>query len=92
MQACAAWQVKKCKTSRSFLGETMAIAIEHEDVEGLKKWGMGLEKLVENCLLCQQPTRYWSVVCNCPVCEECAKTKDEADAKAAFDAVVAHRG
>ncbi len=51
----------------------MAI-IEHEDKEVLKKWGMGLESILEHCHFCRKPTPYWHTNTNNPVCQECAKT------------------
>jgi hypothetical protein len=59
----------------------MAIPIEHEDVKDLKKWGMGLDKLVEECHFCGTKTRYWHNRTNTPVCEGCAKTNTVADIK-----------
>lgn len=52
----------------------MAIPVEHEDVEELKKWGLGLENLIERCFFCDTPTRYWHTATNTPVCEGCAAT------------------
>lgn len=52
----------------------MAIPIEHENVEELKKWGMGLSKIVESCCFCNTPTRYWHTKSNQPVCPGCSKT------------------
>jgi len=57
----------------------MAIPIEHESAEELKKWGMGLEKLIERCGLCNTPTRYWHDATNTPVCEGCAATRNVSD-------------
>jgi hypothetical protein len=54
----------------------MAIKITHEDTEELKKWGLGLEKIIEKCFFCQEPTRYWSKKANKPVCSNCAKERD----------------
>ena len=51
----------------------MAIPVEREDVSELAKWGMGLEAIVERCAFCKQPTRYWHMRTNNPVCEACAK-------------------
>lgn len=50
------------------------IHVEHEDADELRKWGMGLEKIIENCELCRTPTRYWHDGTNTPCCQECAKT------------------
>lgn len=55
----------------------MAIKIQHEDIEELKKWGLGLETVMESCILCKAPTRFWSVASKCPVCECCAQVRDE---------------
>lgn len=60
----------------------MAIKIEHEDIEELKKWGLGLETVMESCILCKAPTRFWSVASNCPVCECCAQVSDESAVQA----------
>jgi len=30
----------------------MALAVEHEDVEALKAWGLGLWKVMERCTFC----------------------------------------
>lgn len=57
----------------------MAIPIKHEDVEELKKWGMGLDKVIERCTLCKQPTRFWHERSNNPCCESCAKSHKVAD-------------
>lgn len=49
------------------------ITVEHEDIEELRKWGMGLEAVQENCFFCTTPTRFWHMGTNNPVCECCAK-------------------
>lgn len=49
------------------------IPVEHEDVEGLKKWGMGLSQMLESCALCNTPTRYWHTNSNTPCCQDCAE-------------------
>lgn len=49
------------------------IPVQHEDVEELRKWGMGLENLVERCWFCADFTRYWHMPTNNPVCPACAK-------------------
>jgi hypothetical protein len=59
----------------------MSIPVEHEDVEELKKWGLGLEKLMEKCELCNVPTRYWHTATNTPVCQSCASTRNVKDLK-----------
>lgn len=53
----------------------MAIQVEPEtvsDIEELKKWGLGLDKLMERCDFCGVQTRYWHKETNTPVCEGCA--------------------
>lgn len=57
----------------------MSIPVEHEDVEELKKWGMGLSSIQEQCTFCSVPTRYWHTDSNNPCCEACAATHDVAD-------------
>lgn len=56
----------------------MAIAVEHEDVEALKSWGIGLEKVTERCVFCRTETRHWHLPSNTPVCE-CCSGEREAD-------------
>ncbi len=51
----------------------MSIPVEHEDIEQLKLWGLGLEKVIEKCYFCGDPTRYWYKPANKPVCTHCAK-------------------
>jgi hypothetical protein len=60
----------------------MAIPIEHEDTEELKKWGTGLEVVQGRCTFCGQHTRYWHTCTNNQVCPDCAKTHTVADLKA----------
>lgn len=57
----------------------MAVVVEHEDVEALKKWGSGLWKVMERCTFCRVETRYWHNASNKPVCQSCAETKSESD-------------
>lgn len=57
----------------------MALQVEHEDVEELAKWGMGLNRIQEDCFFCKKETRFWHRPSNRPVCESCAKTHSEAD-------------
>ena len=59
----------------------MTIPIERENVEELKKWGMGLEKIVEGCHFCGRQTRDWHSRTNTPVCEGCASTHKVEDIK-----------
>ena len=59
------------------------IRVEHEDVEELKKWGMGLDQILERCALCSTPTRYWHTPSNTPCCQTCAGTHTVAQLKAA---------
>lgn len=49
-----------------------AIEVEHEDVEDLKTFGLGLANLQESCVFCASPTRYWHAPTNTPCCEGCA--------------------
>ncbi len=30
---------------------------------------------IEKCFLCSEPTRYWNLITNYPVCTDCAKTR-----------------
>ena len=53
----------------------MAIEIVHEDTNELKSWGLGLEKIIERCIFCNDPTRYWSRVANKSICQSCAKER-----------------
>lgn len=62
----------------------MTIPIVKEDVEELKKWGLGLEKLIERCHFCGQPTRLWHDASNTPVCGGCASSKSVTDIRAAI--------
>lgn len=57
----------------------MSIPVEQEDIERLKEWGMGLERLQERCVLCGTPTRTWHDATNQPVCGECAESKNVSD-------------
>ena len=54
----------------------MSIDIKHEDIEQLKQWGLGLEKVIESCVFCGDKTRYWATTVNKPVCTHCAKERD----------------
>ena len=54
----------------------MSIEVTHEDTDYLKSWGLGLEKIIEQCFFCDGNTRYWSRVRNKPVCKACAKERD----------------
>ena len=49
--------------------------IEHENIQQLKLWGLGLEKVIEKCYFCNEPTRYWYKKKNEPVCTNCAKDR-----------------
>lgn len=57
----------------------MAIEIEKEDVEELKKWGLGLHKFQEQCYFCGHPTNTWHRLSNTPVCSNCAEIHDRSD-------------
>lgn len=59
----------------------MVIKVEHEDIEELKKWGLGLSELLEHCHFCNVQTRYWHRATNTPVCEECSKVHTVAELK-----------
>jgi len=48
------------------------IVVEPEDIKELKKWGMNLEKIIEHCVFCSTPTRFWHRETNNPVCQDCA--------------------
>lgn len=50
----------------------MSIEVVHEDINELKKWGLGLEKIIESCIFCKGKTRYWSKEVNKPICKACA--------------------
>lgn len=69
----------------------MALVVEHEDVEALKAWGMGLDLVMESCIFCFTPTRYWHLPTNSVVCPCCAVYKDESDVIAAKEARKAAR-
>jgi hypothetical protein len=58
------------------------IRVEHEDVEELKKWGMGLQHILEACRFCGKGTRYWHQPTNNPVCQSCAAGHTVAELKA----------
>lgn len=58
------------------------IPITHENVETLKKWGMGLERVLEHCAFCSTPTRYWHLPTNKVVCESCALIHTVAELRA----------
>lgn len=57
----------------------MGLKVTHEDTEYLKSWGLGLEKLVERCTLCNKPTRYWYTPRNVPLCPDCAVVSKASD-------------
>ena len=59
----------------------MSIEVEQEDIEELKKWGIGLWKVAESCHFCRQPTRTWHRASNTPVCSSCAAVHDRSDIK-----------
>jgi len=54
----------------------MPIPVEHEDVEELRSWGLGLDRVQERCVFCSAGTRYWHRPTNNAVCECCAGAKD----------------
>jgi hypothetical protein len=57
----------------------MAIVIAQEDKAELKKWGLGLERYLEKCHFCANPTDTWHMDSNTPVCSKCASTHDRSD-------------
>ena len=57
------------------------IPIEHEDIDELKKWGMGLSEIIELCFFCKTPTRHWNKKANQPCCPGCSKTHKVAEFK-----------
>jgi len=57
----------------------MAIPVQRESVHELKRWGIGLEKLIEVCVFCDQPTRFWNTKSNTPVCPDCGLDHTVAD-------------
>ena len=59
----------------------MTITVVHEDTEELKKWGCGLDTLLEHCVFCDATTPYWHKRTNTPVCQSCAKTHKVTDIK-----------
>lgn len=61
----------------------MTIPVEHEDIDELKKWGIGLSNVMEDCVFCRIPTRYWNKKSNNPCCQSCAKTHKVSDFKGA---------
>jgi len=63
------------------------IPVVHEDVEELKKWGMGLETMLERCVFCRNGTPYWHRESNTPVCECCAETHSVSEIKKQGEAV-----
>lgn len=62
------------------------IPVEHEDVQALADWNMGLEQSMEHCVFCDSKTRYWHKASNNPVCPSCASTKNVSDLPAAVPA------
>lgn len=59
----------------------MAIKIEREDTEELKKLGQDIAEAIERCVFCGEGTRYWHRKTNKPVCRPCAKTRKTGDIK-----------
>lgn len=66
----------------SELGHPTGIPIEQENVDELKKWGMGLSNILEQCEFCRTGTRYWHTPTNTPVCPSCAKHHTVSELKA----------
>lgn len=52
-----------------------SIPVELEDADELSSWGLGLEKVTEQCVFCGAGTRYWHTPTNNPVCQCCATIK-----------------
>lgn len=48
--------------------QTTKIPVEHEDRATMQEFG----NLVEDCVFCRSPTRYWHKATNKPVCLRCA--------------------
>ena len=75
----------KCKASKNKAvpaqpaPKIMSIPVEHEDVRALARWAWGLDRIVEDCVLCRAPTRLWHVAKNQPVCNECSQSHDVSD-------------
>lgn len=57
----------------------MPIPVIEEDVNSLKAWGLGLERIRELCRFCAAQTAHWHRPTNQPVCEACAGTHNEGD-------------
>lgn len=57
----------------------MSIPVERENAEELKRWGLGLEKLLESCVFCRAGTPFWHRATKQPVCQYCASTHDIAE-------------
>jgi hypothetical protein len=55
----------------------MALAVENEDIEALKAWGLGLEKVMERCFFCRSETRLLHRPSNKHVCDGCAEIHNE---------------
>ena len=55
------------------------IAVEHEDMEELRAWGLGLASIQERCIECSKETRYWHRASNQPVCQSCATELEDSD-------------
>jgi hypothetical protein len=53
--------------------------VELEDAKELEKWEMGLTRIMEGCVFCGIPTRYWHSASNNPVCQRCADLHDESE-------------
>jgi hypothetical protein len=65
---------------------TDPIPVEHEEMEKVADWGLGLEHAVEQCVFCTAGTRYWHKASNTPVCPSCASTKNVSDLPTAVPA------
>lgn len=65
--------------------EHISIPVEREDTKELKKWGMGLENMMERCVFCRNPTRYWNKKRNQPCCQACAIRHTLADLEHAIN-------
>lgn len=62
------------------------IELTKEDPEELRKYGLGLDQILENCIFCKNPTTYWHVPTNTPCCPDCAKLYKVRDIKKAKNA------
>jgi hypothetical protein len=57
----------------------MSIKVERENLEELKKWGLGLERVHERCVFCRNGTPFWHLPTNNPVCPDCATAHEDSE-------------